>query len=419
MIARNNSQGPYASRRRGELGEVIFRPVGSAGAISGRSDSAAPSRAANSVGESSNDGDRSIVLGRGDIDEPIPRIDPAHWRVTRTPTTFDSASPALAEETLGSSRRFEVFRQYGNFTMAYATLQPGMKYFESHGGYLAYDTCGGVNFVLGDPVAPAEDYAAIIEAFVRMHPRTCFCQVSKPVGAILARLGWFVNEFGADMDLDLPTYDFEGPKKSKFRQAAHKIEREGYTIEERTVADGEGFQLDALSSSWLAAKTVKQEARFLVRPLAFGDEPEVRKFDLRDSDGSVVAFVAFDPICEKGEVIGYSPAIKRRAPDAPTGAEEAITKFAIERFRAEGFRTFRLGLLPLYDVQDSEFREARLLKKVFQLAYRYGDRWIFSFRGHADFKHRYRGNLSKVYFATYTRLNAWNLVSLLRLCRLH
>jgi lysylphosphatidylglycerol synthetase-like protein (DUF2156 family) len=254
---------------------------------------------------------------------------------------------------------------------------------------------------------------------VRTHPRTCFCQISKPTGAILARLGWLVNELGADMELDLATYDFEGPKKSKFRQAAHKIEREGYTIEERTVADGDQTELDALSSSWLAAKTVKHEARFLVRPLAFGDEPAVRKFYLREPGGSIVAFVAFDPICEGGEVIGYSPAIKRRAPDAPTGAEEAISKFAIERFRAEGLKMYRLGLLPLYDVQDSEFRDAWLLKRVFQFAYRFGDRWIFSFRGHADFKHRYRGNLSKVYFATYTRLNAWNLISLLRLCRLH
>jgi phosphatidylglycerol lysyltransferase len=210
-----------------------------------------------------------------------------------------------------------------------------------------------------------------------------------------------------------------GAEKNKFRQAAHKIEREGYTVEEGAAADGDRAELEALSSSWLAAKTVKCEARFLVRPLAFGGEPEVRKFYLRDRDGSIVSFVAFDPICEGGEVIGYSPAIKRRAPEAPTGAEEAISKIAIERFRAEGLKTFRLGLLPLYDVRDSEFRDAWLLKKVFQLAYQYGDRWIFSFRGHADFKHRYRGNLSKVYLATYTRFNAWNVIALLRLCRLH
>src|SRR5258708_7854935 len=226
--------------------------------------------------------------------------------------------------------------------MAYATLQPGVKYFEALGGYLAYDECWGTTFVLGDPVAPAENHAAIIEAFVRKFPRACFCQISRPVGAILARLGWFVNEFGADMELDLPAYDFKGQKKSKLRQAAHKVEREGYTIEERTVADGDRAELEALSTSWLATKTVKREARFLVRPLAFGDEPEVRKFYLRDPEGWIVSFVAFDPICEGGAVVGYSPAVKRRSADAPAGAEEAITKFAIDQFRAEGIQTLRL-----------------------------------------------------------------------------
>ena len=302
--------------------------------------------------------------------------------------------------------------------MAYATLQPGMKYFEAHGGYVAYDNYLGTTFVLGDPVAPAENHAAIIEAFVRRFPRSCFCQISNATGAILARLGWFVNEFGVDMELDLPTYNFRGTNKSKLRQAAHKIGREGYTIEERTVADGDRAEVEALSSSWLATKTVKREARFLVRPLAFDDEPEVRKFYLRDPDGWIVAFVAFDPICKDGEVIGYSPAIKRRSPNAPTGAEEAITKYAIEQFRDEGMKTLRLGLLPLYEVHDSPFREAWRLKKLFQWAYKYGDRWIYSFRGLADFKHRYRGNLSKAYFATYTRWNALNLIALLRLCRL-
>jgi lysylphosphatidylglycerol synthetase-like protein (DUF2156 family) len=80
-------------------------------------------------------------------------------------------------------------------------------------------------------------------------------------------------------------------------------------------------------------------------------------------------------------------------------------------------RTLRLGLLPLYQVEDSAFRDAWLLKKVFQWAYRHGDHWLYSFRGHADFKHRYRGSLSKVYFATPTRWNFWNLIALLRLCR--
>ncbi len=334
--------------------------------------------------------------------------------VTAVPKGLAVPVPCTAAPDV--ARRFELFSQYGSFTMAYATLQPEMKYFEGHGGYLAYDTWGGIPFVLGDPVAPTASYAAIIEAFVREHPRTCFCQISNPVGAVLDGLGWFVNEFGADIQLDLPTHDFSGPKKSKLRQAAHKIRREGYVVEERASLDAENTELLALCDAWLATKTVKHEARFLVRPLTWGNEPGVRKFFLRDPNGWIVAFVVFDPICAGGDVISYSPAIKRRSPHAPTGAEEAITALAIEQFRSEGIKILRLGLLPLYQVEDSGFHEGWFLKKCFQWAYRHGDHWLYSFRGHADFKHRYRGTLSKVYFASPTRRNVWNLLALLRLC---
>jgi hypothetical protein len=63
MIARNNSQGPHASRPRGDFGEVNFRRVGNAGAVSGRPDNAAPSRPANAVNEISRVDGRSIALG--------------------------------------------------------------------------------------------------------------------------------------------------------------------------------------------------------------------------------------------------------------------------------------------------------------------------------------------------------------------
>src|SRR5262245_4419025 len=135
-------------------------------------------------------------------------VDRVHF--DRRLSAFDHEWKPKGDWATNYTRRLELFRQYGNFTMAYATLQPGMNYFEAHGGYLAYDTCLGVTFVLGDPVAPLENHPAIIGAFVRDFPHACFCQISRTVGAILADLGWFVNEFGADVDIELATYDFEG-----------------------------------------------------------------------------------------------------------------------------------------------------------------------------------------------------------------
>ncbi|HEV8002040.1 MAG TPA: hypothetical protein VGP63_19285 [Planctomycetaceae bacterium] len=90
-----------------------------------------------------------------------------------------SSAPAIDSEA-PDARRYEMLRQSGNFTMAFATLQPGMKYFEAHGGYLAYDTYWGTNFVLGDPVAPLLRYSDLIDDFLKHHPRSCFCQISPP-----------------------------------------------------------------------------------------------------------------------------------------------------------------------------------------------------------------------------------------------
>jgi phosphatidylglycerol lysyltransferase len=220
------------------------------------------------------------------------------------------------------------------------------------------------------------------------------------------------------MELRLPTYTFDGPKKSKFRQAASKIEREKLTIEELTAADVARQSIEELNASWRSGKSIQREARFLVRPFVFDDEPDVRKFYLLNPERDVVAMVNFDPIYRDGEVVGYSPAVKRRSPAAPTGAEEAVTKFAIERFRGEGKLILRLGLMPFHQVERSGFSERTPVRILFQMLYQHGDRWIYSFRGHADFKHRYRGELQKVYYASPRKWLGMDLVALMHLCGL-
>jgi hypothetical protein len=97
MIAKNNSQGPYASRRRSDFGQLNFRQVRSAGAASGSREIGVSSRPADAVNEISSDRGRSIALWRGDVDELNPRIDPAYWRLSRAPM----AGPAHINLDLG------------------------------------------------------------------------------------------------------------------------------------------------------------------------------------------------------------------------------------------------------------------------------------------------------------------------------
>ena len=131
------------------------------------------------------------------------------------PVPWDRSVRTPGESAAKSWQRWELFRLYGNFTMAYATLQSQLKYFEADGAYLAYDTSLGISFVLGDPVGPFESHAEILAAFVRLHPRHCFCQVSKPTAEILARLGCRVNEFGADMETPFADVHLRRPRQEQ------------------------------------------------------------------------------------------------------------------------------------------------------------------------------------------------------------
>ncbi len=105
------------------------------------------------------------------------------------------------------------------------------------------------------------------------------------MAAILSELGWYVNEFGADIELTLPGYNFDGPTKSKLRQAARKVEHEGYSIVERASDEIDFSSLESLPASWRATKRVKREDRFLVQPMKYDEEPGVRKFYLLTATG--------------------------------------------------------------------------------------------------------------------------------------
>jgi lysylphosphatidylglycerol synthetase-like protein (DUF2156 family) len=329
--------------------------------------------------------------------------------------SLSAPAPAVAEGI--SASRYDLLCRHGDFTMAPATLQPGMKYFDHHDGYIAFDRCWGTNYVLGDPIVAPHRRAEIISAYLQAFPRSCFCQVSRPVAEILQQHGHYLNELGTDQELDLKTYDFTGPGKSKLRQAANKIAREGFRVVEFPEAELDQNALLKLESTWVTSRRIRRELRFLARPLVMPLEPHVRRFYLLDPGGEIVAFIFFDPIYSNGQVTGYSSAVKRRSPASPTGSEEAITKFAIDRFKAEGRSTLRFGLLPLHQVDDQEFRHRKLVKHVFQFLYRNGNSWVYNFQGQADFKHRYRGEFPKVYVSFYSGYTYHTLIGLLRLCR--
>ncbi len=316
-------------------------------------------------------------------------------------------------------RRLEIVRQHGTFTQAYSTaVQPGLEHFWHDESYLAYQKKWGVACVLADPVGPAEQHEPLLQAFLEHFRKTCFWQISRDTAEILQRCGFWINEMGCDTRLDLANYDFGGKKKERLRHATNWLAKHHFTIREGTFASNvDVSEIRALSNTWQTTRQTKRTVRFFNRPIVFEDEADVRKFFLHSSDGQIVAFAFFDPIYLDGQVIGYSPAIKRRLPDAPLRAEEGIMKAAIEQFQQEGLELVMLGLSPLAGIKDNEFRANPLV----HLSWSRGlnawwlNRFFYNLLGHADFKRRFDGIEEQTYYASDCLLNDYRVIASLRM----
>jgi lysylphosphatidylglycerol synthetase-like protein (DUF2156 family) len=331
----------------------------------------------------------------------------------RTPRP-QSALVAGTELALNHARHL---RQHGRFTLAYSLFQPGLNYFETERGLIAYETrfrCKTI--VLADPLAAPENTAEVLDDFLAVHPRPFFCGISRPTAELLAQRGFNVNEMGQDVRIHMPTYTLDGPKKQTIRQAWNKFQRENWTVEEWSHGEHNAAEIARdITAEWRATRTVKDaEMRFLTRPIVYEPEQDVRKFFVKNSAGKVVAFYYFDPIYENGRVVGYSTSFKRRLPEAMTGMEEAINVWAIKKFAAEGLTWLHLGLIPLYRVEEPPaFKHSWVIRSDMISAKKYGDGVYFNLGGQADFKHRFRGEEVPMYVATRRQLDVLGVYGVL------
>jgi lysylphosphatidylglycerol synthetase-like protein (DUF2156 family) len=324
--------------------------------------------------------------------------------------------PASVEQ---QQRRLAVARQFGTFTQAYSTaVQPGLAHFWHGEAYLAYRRKWGVACVLADPVGPPELHEPLLREFVCEFRKKCFWQIGRPTAEILQRLGFWINEMGCDTRLELAGYDFAGKKKERLRHATNWLQKHGFDVREATFADDVTVeQVEALSEAWFRGRRSRKAVYFFNRPPVFADEPDVRKFFLYSPEGGPVAFVFFDPIFRDGRVIGYSPSVKRRLPDAPLRAEEGIMKVAIEQFQREGLEQVMLGLSPLAGITDREFRANPLIHMSWSRGLNawWVNRFFYNLAGHADFKRRFDGIEEQTYYASDCLFNDFRVVASLRM----
>ena len=318
--------------------------------------------------------------------------------------------------------RTALMRQYGTFSQAYSvTFQPGLSHFGDERGFIAYKMVGRTAMALADPVAPAQEWPRLIADFVQAFRDVVFCQSSRRVVEILAPMQFMINELGIETTLDLADYTFRGHAKEHLRRANNRIVKLRYDIRECSTEQLGASVAQSISSGWRKTRTMKwRSLSFLLRPIVFGDEPDVRKFYAFDADGKPVAFVFFDPVYEDGRIVGYTDQFRQRLPAADPKVSYAITYRAIETFKKEGHRWLFLGLSPMAEVHDQEFRKNWLVKRAFRFCYESAlfNSLIYPLKGHHVHKGRYGGTTTPSYFAFNTLPSLPRILKLVRACNI-
>jgi lysylphosphatidylglycerol synthetase-like protein (DUF2156 family) len=333
---------------------------------------------------------------------------------------LDERAPKVPLASLDLQQRLALLARHGDFSLAYSTAtQPGTSYFGDAGGYIAFHTKMGRHFALADPVADPAAAASYVRRFVEAAGRPWFVQVGERTARTLSGLGYQVGRLGVDTSLPLPAHDFSGRRNETVRYSERWLGRNGYVLKEDDGVRASSADVERLSVEWRAGRIVRRrEMAFLNRAFSAVPGEGMRRFVLLDPDGGLVALLDFDPLHRDGEVIGYTTAFKRKLAGATAHAEIGLTKFAVDRFRAEGRQVVTLGLSPLAGIGPSGFAESAFWRGAFRRAFESGlvNRNRFNLKGQAAFKRRFHGIEEPVYIA-FPKAGPVDMLALLRLLK--
>ncbi len=326
---------------------------------------------------------------------------------------LQTALSAVKNSTETAKFRIEKLQQHGYGSLAYSSLQKGLQYFmHPQLGYIAYTPLrDGPNSVcvLADPICSKENLKALIEEFMKEKSDPIFLHISHDTGKVLNDMGFAVNELGVETVIEIQKFNTVGNKKQQLRNARNGAKKDNLTVAEiEAVDDAMLKSFKKISDGWMKEKVISDnEMQFIVRPVVFVDEIDVRKF-VAIKDNEVVGFVIFDPMYENGKVVGYMANHLRTNLERTYSVVDFIILEAIEKFKQEGKRDLSLGLSPLAKVDDSqEFKHSKLLKAHFKYAFERAN-FLYNFKNLARHKLKYRPELDgareeKVYCAMKTR----------------
>lgn len=333
--------------------------------------------------------------------------------MTTSQEALQTAVKTLQTGSKTAAFRIDKLKQYGRGSLAYSSLQAGMQYYMNDKlGYCAYvplsDSEDSV-CVLADPICSKENLRAFLDAFLQEKKDPIFLHASRDTAEILNERGFSVNELGVETIIEIQKFTLSGNKRQALRQARNNAKRDNLVCREVLSSDPDMRKaFRKISEDWMKHKVMNDsEMQFIVRPIVYVDEIDVRKFVALKGD-IVVGFIIFDPIYENGKVKGYIANHLRSNLDRSYSVVDFILLEALDIFKAEGKEELSLGLSPLAKVDDSEeFRHSKLLTAHFKYSFEKAN-FLYNFKNLYRHKSKYRPELpgaheEKVYCCMKTR----------------
>ena len=286
-------------------------------------------------------------------------------------------------------------------TEAQIALTGGKRFLVSPGGdaFLSYADTGATLVSKGDPVGDPAAGADLLwrlrEMADRMGRRVAFYAVWSEYLPVYLDMGLAILKIGEVARVDLSAFDLAGGHRKGLRAARSRAAREGVVFEivPREAVAPLFPELRRVSDDWLALKQGTEKAFALG---AF-EETYLSNFDmalLRQGPGGPV--LAFANLMRGGDGAELTIDLMRHAPDAPGYAMDVLF---VEMFlwgRAQGFRWFSLGAVPLAGLEDH--RLSTVWNRVGRFAYEHGER-VYHFEGLRGFKEKFDPVWSPNYLA--------------------
>lgn len=308
--------------------------------------------------------------------------------------------------------RARLLRAHGVDPISYSTLQPGLSYFDTSYGYVAYAKAAGAALTLGPPVCAAGDRAQLIEKFLGAVKRPVFFYVQRDIADLVKGIGGWrsrVCPIGVDKVLSL---DAPLDADPKVKSAVKKAAKAGLTLEEVMPSAADRARIEEINARYLEKAAVQLEMTFLNRPLSYDDDGMQRMFVLRAGD-ELLGYASLDPYFEGGRPRGYLLNLLRFGKTSLWGVYFSSVAKLAAALRAEGVRELSLGFCPLGAVDASGC--SRLLSpQVLWLAKRFSS--VPYLKRLKEMKDAFPGATPQRYFVGASPLLATTLLALLKAC---